>query len=411
MRFPHLRAALMGSIWAMRDDWLSAMVEIVENRAAGVHLSPDEMARRAVEHSRIEGNLTVGAVRARNGGLELMGANAAGEIVAARSDRAQTPAQPANVIAVIPIMGVIAQHASQVDDISGPGGTSTERVSRSLRAALDDPTVKAIVFNLDSPGGNVHGVQELFSEILAARSRKPIIAQVNSVAASAAYWLACAADEIVVTPGGEVGSIGVYGMHRDVSGAAEQQGLRVTFISAGPHKVEGNPYEAPSEDFLSYQQGQVNIVYDAFVADVARGRGVSAAVVKETFGQGRMKFARDAKASGMTDGIATLDETLRRVAKMRMPANGRSASGEAGEMMGGRSTTRTEALAAEGISTLASGGPDRPSEEDAAETDPQEAAAPLSDTEPSPAGEMEKQSSAERDAFRRRRHAHRMRII
>lgn len=390
-RFPHLRAAMMRRPWAMAPDWLMALVEVVEHRAeSGAPVSAEDFARRAGQHSKIEVSATIAGVQTINGLATHVALDAGGapvaleameavEMRAARGgDRVSGEAQPGSLIAVIGIRGVIAQHARQVDDISGPGGTSTERVSLSLRASLDDPAVKAIVFDVDSPGGNTHGVQELAAEIFAARGRKPIIAQVNSTAASAAYWLASQADEIVVTPGGEVGSIGVYGVHKDVSAAAEKQGLKVTFISAGPYKVEGNPFEPLSPEAQAYGQTLVDATYDAFIADVARGRGVKAAVVRGGYGQGRAVLAKDAVREGMADKVATMDETLRRVARMKSPAGGSRAAADGAELVAGDAGAAAD--------------PDLPP----------------AITAENPA-EIERRAGAERDAFRRRRHAHRLR--
>lgn len=393
-RFPHLRAAMMRRPWAMAPDWLMALVEVVEHRAeSGAPVSAEEFARRAGEHSKIAVEATIAGSPTTNGLATYVGLDASGALVALDlraagrgGERVSGEAQPGSLIAVIGIRGVIAQHVRQVDDISGPGGTSTERVSLSLRAALDDPAVKAIVLDVDSPGGNTHGVQELAAEIFAARGRKPIIAQVNSTAASAAYWLASQADEIVVTPGGEVGSIGVYGVHKDVSVAAEKQGLKVTFISAGPYKVEGNPFEPLSAEAQAYGQTLVDATYDTFVGDVARGRAVKAAAVRGGFGQGRVVLAKDAVREGMADRVGTMDETLRRVAKMKPGAGGNRA--EAG------GTARIAGDIGEAAD------PATPGAAPVAEPDAQAAEDPA---------EVERRAAAERDAYRRRRHAHRLR--
>ena len=111
-------------------------------------------------------------------------------------------AKPAGVVAVIPVFGVISHRAHMVADICGPGGTSTEMLQQTIRGAVNDPNVKAIVLDIDSPGGSVFGVQELADEIFAARSTKPILASANSLAASAAYWIGTAASELHVTPSG-----------------------------------------------------------------------------------------------------------------------------------------------------------------------------------------------------------------
>jgi signal peptide peptidase SppA len=166
------------------------------------------------------------------------------------------------------------------------------------------------VFDVDSPGGTVTGVPELAAEIFAARGKKPIVAVANGMAASAAIWLATAADQVVCIPSGEVGSIGVYCAHQDVSAAMEKAGVSITFIKAGKFKTEGNPYEPANAEYFAYQQKGVDDTYQDFLAAVAKGRGVSVEKVEADFGQGRMLSAKDALAAGLIDRIATLDEVV-----------------------------------------------------------------------------------------------------
>ena len=107
----------------------------------------------------------------------------------------------------MPIYGTISHRAHMVEDISGPGGTSAEKVGRQLAELLDDPAVGSIVLDIDSPGGTIAGVPELADQIFAARGQKKIVAVANSLAASAAYWIGSAAEDFVVTPSGGAGSI------------------------------------------------------------------------------------------------------------------------------------------------------------------------------------------------------------
>jgi signal peptide peptidase SppA len=165
-----------------------------------------------------------------------------------------------------------------------------------------------------SPGGVVTGTDELSSQIFAARGTKPIIAHVNGYAASAAYWIASAADEIVVTSSGQVGSIGVIGVHDDVSAALEKMGVKKTIISSGKYKAEGSPFGPLSDEARTHRQQEADAYYDDFVRAVARNRNVSLSAVRDGFGQGRMVRAEAAIAEGMADRIATLDETIARFA-------------------------------------------------------------------------------------------------
>lgn len=224
------------------------------------------------------------------------------------------------VIAVIPIWGVIANRAYMVEDICGPSGTSTERLQQSIQSALANPDVKAIVLDIDSPGGSVFGVQELADFIFSARETKPILANANSLAASAAYWIGTAASEFTVTPSGMAGSVGVYAAHMDASKAEEIMGLKTTLISAGKYKVEGHPYAPLDTEAAQSMQKSVDEYYSAFTASVAKYRGTGVAAVRDGFGEGRTVSAKEAAACNMSDGIATLDETIQRAVKLARQA-------------------------------------------------------------------------------------------
>ena len=175
-----------------------------------------------------------------------------------------------------------------------------------------DDGIKAIVIDTNSPGGAVSGTPELSSMIHAARGTKPIIAHVNANAASAAYWAITGADEVVVTPSGQVGSIGVLSIHDDLSAALEKAGIKKTITKAGEFKTDGNPFQPLSEDVQARMQTKVDAAYDLFVRDVARNRNVSLATVREGFGRGDMVDAQQAVAEGMADRVGTLEETMQR---------------------------------------------------------------------------------------------------
>jgi len=223
--------------------------------------------------------------------------------------------QDGGSIAVIPVYGVISQRANLMSEMSGGGGTSIQKLTQAFRQAVGDPSIAAIVLDVDSPGGSVFGVQELAEEIRRARAQKPIVANFNSLGASAAYWIGSAASEAVVTPGGQVGSIGVLALHVDFSAQNEMLGVQPTLITAGKYKGEGSPDFPLGDEAREYVQGQVDEYYAAFVDAVAVGRGVSPARVRDGFGQGRVLLAKPALAAGMIDRIETLDQTIARLGK------------------------------------------------------------------------------------------------
>jgi signal peptide peptidase SppA len=233
-----------------------------------------------------------------------------------RDTRKQFAASSAGAgIAVLPLYGVITQRGNMVEDISGPGSTSTQKFTSALRQVLADDTVAQILIDIDSPGGSVYGVSELAAEIMKARTQKPVVAVANSLAASAAYWIGCAAGEFYVTPGGEVGSIGVWQAHFDYSKALEGDGVKPTLISAGKFKVEGNPYVPLDLEALSFMQSRVDDYYNAFAKAVAKGRGLTVNDVREGMGEGRVLGADAALAAKMVDGVATFDEVLAKIQK------------------------------------------------------------------------------------------------
>jgi signal peptide peptidase SppA len=229
-------------------------------------------------------------------------------------------------IAVLPLYGVVTQRGSMVDDVSGSGGASTQRFSDALRQAISDPTISQILIDIDSPGGSVYGVAELAAEIQSARAQKPIVAIANSLAASAAYWIGSAASELYVTPGGEVGSIGVWQAHEDWSAAMEDAGVKTTLISAGKFKVEGNPYQPLDAEAQSFMQTRVNDYYTAFTKAVAKGRSVPVDQVRNGMGQGRVLGADQALAEKMVDGIMTFEEVVKKMQRDAKSAQKPSAS-------------------------------------------------------------------------------------
>lgn len=293
-KIPAILTALRAMPWAMHPVKFDAMLELVELRARGIRFTPDEVADRI--------GRTPGSPDAAHGPSAARGSsNRVGKV------------------AILPLHGVIAQHARNVNQVSTPSGTSTEAFAADLDAALADETVGTIIIDIDSPGGSVAGVPELAARIRAARQKKPIKAIANGYAASAAYWIGSAASEFWVTPTGEVGSIGVFAVHTDRSEQFANDGIKHTIIKAGKYKAEGTPFEPLSDDAMAYAQGQVQEYYDMFVRDVAANRSVSADDVEANYGQGRTVTARAAQRRGMVDKIGTMEDLLKTVGISRAP--------------------------------------------------------------------------------------------
>ena len=208
-------------------------------------------------------------------------------------------------VAVMPLFGVLAQRMGMLEAMSG--GTSTETFGKAFREAVADPEVSHIVLHIDSPGGDVFGTQELSQMIYDARGTKPITAVVDSMAASAAYWIASAADRVVVTPGGVVGSIGVLMAHTDTTEMEASLGIKTTIMRVPEAKAEGAGGESLTDDAKAHKMAMIAEYYGQFADTVARNRGVTRAVVDARYGQGRVVTAREALSAGMVDEIAAYD--------------------------------------------------------------------------------------------------------
>ncbi len=297
IRYPLLIRAALDMPWAILPSKLTAIMGLLRLRAEGGQVAPEEIAA------------IVGAAR-------------------------QPTPVSGGAVAVVPIFGTIVQRAGLLAESSG--AVSTERIGAAFRQAMADPAVSSVVLQIDSPGGGVYGVAELADTIRSARGQKPIVAVADSLAASAAYWIASAADEIVVTPSGEVGSIGVFTAHEDWSQAFERIGVGVSLISAGKYKTEGNIFEPLGDEARAAIQGRVDDYYRLFTNAVAKGRGVSADEVRGGFGQGRVVGAQEAVKLGMADRVATMDATVRRLA------------GRRGQMSGGRANEPEAPIVADG---------------------------------------------------------------
>lgn len=215
-------------------------------------------------------------------------------------------------VSIVPVYGVIENHSDWMSELFGC--TTVEGLRQALAAEINDPAVKAIVLEIDSPGGTVAGITELCAEIRAVRGgAKPIVAVANTCAASAAYWLASQADEVVASPSANVGSVGVYAVHEDDSAMLEMIGVKITLISAGPYKTEGNEFEPLTDAARTDIQGRVDANYGQFLADVAAGRRIPVSDVEANYGGGRLLTAKDARAAGMVDRVETLAQTVARL--------------------------------------------------------------------------------------------------
>lgn len=210
----------------------------------------------------------------------------------------------ASGIALITIEGTLVNRGAWLNTYSGM--TSYEGIAAQVGEASADPEIKAIILDLDSPGGEATGMFSAAAAIRDARKSKRVIAVIDDMAASAAYGLASAADEIVISPTSLVGSIGVLWMHLDRSGELEKKGIHPTLIYAGARKVDGNSFGPMSERAAAETEKLVQSFYSRFLETVADGRGTrtSTQCARET--EARVYIGMDAITAGLADRIGTL---------------------------------------------------------------------------------------------------------
>lgn len=260
--------AAAGAVWAIEEDWLRLILDIASRQ-------------------------NVGSI----------------EAVAARTGRPLDNARTVTVrqgVAVLPVRGPIFRYANLFAEISG--ATSVSTLAKDLTVAVEDPSVRAILLEVDSPGGEVDGIQELAGMIANCGKKKHTVAYVSAKAASGAYWLASACDEIISAQLGLVGSIGCVATIRDRSKRDERDGITTyEFVSSvSPKKRPDLETESGREQI----QTVVDAIGEIFVADVARYRNVSTEDVLKKFGQGGVMLAEPAMKVGMIDSVGTFEDTV-----------------------------------------------------------------------------------------------------
>lgn len=209
-------------------------------------------------------------------------------------------------VAVIPVQGPLSTKNSWLAQLFG--ASNYEAIAHDLQVALSDEEVSAIVFDIDSPGGDTTGCAELSKLIYEARDRKPMVAYVSGGMCSAAYWIGSAAHEIVANPASILGSIGVRTMMVDVSKALEAAGIaRYDIVSdQSPHKVLDAAKPADRERATA----MVTQLADVFVADVSRNRNVTQAKVTRDFGKGDVLVGKAAVTAGLADRLGEFDDLI-----------------------------------------------------------------------------------------------------
>ena len=209
--------------------------------------------------------------------------------------------------------GNISGEGVGVVEVIGPIMTSRETVDQ-LRTYADNDKIKAIVVRIDSPGGAVAPSQEIYQAVLDAKKKKKVIASMGSVAASGGYYIACAADVIYANPGTVTGSIGVITQITNFEQLAELAKVDVITVKSGKYKDVGNPFRAFTEEDRSFFTQMIMNIYDQFVRDVAKARGMKVDEVKE-LADGRVYTGEQAKKNKLVDELGGLEAAIAHAGK------------------------------------------------------------------------------------------------
>lgn len=226
------------------------------------------------------------------------------------SDVEDDPWQPYKVSSdgtlSVPVQGVLL---AGVPYSIGRYATGYPYIEATFKRGMADPNVRRIALVIDSPGGMVSGCFDCV-DAMATMGDKPVRSFAADSAYSAAYAIATVGDQIVVTRTGGVGSIGVVTAHVDLSKMMEQEGIKVTFISAPKdgYKTEGNPYEPLTGEAIDRIQARIDGLYAEFVATVATNRGMSAEEIRAT--KALTYGAAQSIDVGLADSISRLDTGL-----------------------------------------------------------------------------------------------------
>lgn len=209
--------------------------------------------------------------------------------------------------AIVSVVGSLVNRGAWIGSYSGM--TSYEGIQHQLTSAARDSSISSILLDIDSPGGEAVGAFEVGELVRKIDSEKPVMAFVNGLCCSAAYAIASGARRIEAGSTSLLGSIGVVMMHTDQSARLHNLGVKPTFIYAGAHKVDGNPFEPLSQAVKADLQAEVDKFYDLFVSHVAAGRkGLSAKAIREQ--EARTFIGSDAVERKLADAIGSFETTL-----------------------------------------------------------------------------------------------------
>lgn len=263
----------------------------------------------AITESKLGEIVSIYRAHVRGPKIDLTALEGTGVVLNNQQDLTFQTLGPNNEVALIEIDGVIGKRMNLFTKISG--GASTELIGNQVMAAVNDDSIKAILLRIDSPGGTVQGTKELADLIFSVRGQKPIVTFVDGSMMSAALWIGLASDVVILSSEvAAVGSMGVIATHIDMTKAEEMAGIKTTHIVTGKFKSLGSSSEELSDDGRDEIQRQIDAVFEVFVGDVARFRGVGNEAALNALGDAQILIGREAVDSGFVDSVSTLDEVV-----------------------------------------------------------------------------------------------------
>lgn len=214
--------------------------------------------------------------------------------------------------AILPVTGAITRYANFFQAMSG-GGAVVEYLAKDFQTALDDPSITGVMLSIDSPGGEANGIAEFADQIFQARDTKPVWAYVSDLGASAAYWLASAAERVMIAETAALGSIGCVAVFRN---PAADKNPPLEFVSSvSPNKRPDLATEKGRQEI----QTLVDTYGQIFVQAVARNRGIDADDVINKFGAGGLRIGAHAVEAGMAEEVSSFEASLAALAEQTQP--------------------------------------------------------------------------------------------
>ena len=269
--YSHLIGKITSTPWMITPGALKFMLELFEAHMSGT-ISQEEIRLRLADVEKKPGGRTTRAGR----------------------------------IGVLALSGPIFPKANLMTELSG--ATDLAQFRGEFNTLIEDDSVAGVLIDIDSPGGMADHVEETAMEIREARKIKPVYAIANTAMHSAAYYIGSQATKLFATPSGQLGSVGTYTIHEDDTELRDKVGVKKTVIKAGRFKaLHEEPLTAEGKAHI---QDYVNDVNDAFVRNVALGRGVSEDFVRERFGEGGISSPQKALENKMIDGVQTIEQVI-----------------------------------------------------------------------------------------------------